>query len=247
MNFEVDTNAGENEVFEQLTELHGSTNVQRKRLDIGDVRVTLSGGEELLFERKSWSDWVSSIRDGRYHEQKARLLARRDAAGANTTLFYVIETHALPEATGATAGFSNHQAYAGLLKTQLRDNINVVWAASAADVARHVFYIASNYETGGFKQRTNVAASGYAGVVHHTAKRKNTEGDQFAVMLSSMPGVSGRKAHVITEAYPTACALVKAYEALGSDKLKEGMLQDLKDGDKRLGPAISKRVKEAFC
>jgi hypothetical protein len=140
----------------------------------------------------------------------------------------------------------NAQPYAGLMKTQLRDNITVLWAASPQDIAQHISYIATNYESGGFQQDTTVAASGYAGVVQHSQKRKCAEGDQFAIMLSSMPGVSARKAHVITAAFATPAQLLHAYEALGSEKERENMLQDLKDGDKRLGPAISKRIKVAF-
>ncbi len=110
-----------------------------------------------------------------------------------------------------------------------------------------VAYIADTYQRGGFQQSTQIQASGYAGVVQHSKKRKNAEEDQFAIMLSSMPGVSARKAHIITKAYATPAALVHAYQGLASDKLRDKMLEDLKDGDKRLGPAISKRVKGVFC
>jgi ERCC4-type nuclease len=234
----VDTNAGENTLFDKLVQLRGDSQTRRERLDLGDIKVTLENGKVLLLERKSWSDWVSSLRDGRYKNQKARLLSHRDTSEGNVSLFYILETPAVPTHAGTTAGMPNSQAFAALMKTQLRDNIVVLWASSSEDIAHQVAYIADTYERGGFQQSTQIAASGYAGVVQHSKKRKNAEEDQFAIMLSSMPGVSARKAHVITKAYATPAALVHAYQALASDKLRDKMLEDLIDGDKRLGPSI---------
>ena len=44
-------------------------------LHIGDIQFQKSGQNVLLLERKTMADLASSIKDGRYHEQKARLMA----------------------------------------------------------------------------------------------------------------------------------------------------------------------------
>ena len=69
----VDTNVGETPLFDALQARLGADLVARERLDVGDV-VLSAGGDTLLVERKTWVDLASSLTDGRYAEQKARLL-----------------------------------------------------------------------------------------------------------------------------------------------------------------------------
>jgi len=47
---------------------------QKKQLDIGDIHIILNN-LSFIFERKTINDLLSSINDGRYKEQKARLLS----------------------------------------------------------------------------------------------------------------------------------------------------------------------------
>jgi len=47
-----------------------------KNLDIGDI-IIYNGSYKLIIERKTINDLVSSIKDGRYREQKMRLLSYR--------------------------------------------------------------------------------------------------------------------------------------------------------------------------
>ena len=88
----VDTNAGETPLFTALQARLGAEQVVRERLDVGDVVLTApERGATLIVERKSWPDLAKSLTDGRYAEQKARLLAAAAAppaapcAAASTT------------------------------------------------------------------------------------------------------------------------------------------------------------------
>ena len=76
-------------LFEALTK-DSDLNVASQNLEVGDVIFSLEGGEPLLvLERKSLSDLASSNRDGRYREQRARLLSVK---GQGVTIGYIIET-----------------------------------------------------------------------------------------------------------------------------------------------------------
>ena len=77
----VDTNVGETPLFDALQARLGAEQVVRERLDVGDV-VLSAGGDTLLVERKTWVDLASSLTDGRYADQKARLLAAASASAA---------------------------------------------------------------------------------------------------------------------------------------------------------------------
>ena len=49
-------------------------NIQYKTIDLGDIHI-IYNDIVLIFERKTISDLQSSIQDGRYREQKSRMLA----------------------------------------------------------------------------------------------------------------------------------------------------------------------------
>lgn len=59
------------------------------QLDVGDFMIQTAGGEPLLVaERKSHLDFAASNQDGRYREQRARLMAVR---GGGVAVLYVLE------------------------------------------------------------------------------------------------------------------------------------------------------------
>ena len=66
-----------------------------KNLDLGDIEIkyTDNDGNEQLFlliERKTMSDLISSVNDGRYREQKKRLL---DSNIPKQKIMYLLEGH----------------------------------------------------------------------------------------------------------------------------------------------------------
>jgi len=250
----VDTNAGENLLHDTLKAVFPQ--VARARLDVGDVLVSAPSFGTLVVERKSYEDFVASLRDGRYKNQKVRLLAEREratAAGKQLRVVYLLECARVPAYDDATRGVPNAQPFAALVKMALRDNIAIIYSASAADSAKHLAYAIRAAETGGLDAGARVAAdatAGYAGMVRYTNKRKNADDNVFSVMLASLTGVSGVKASAVAREYPTPAALVRAYtdRAAGgaSEKQLDEMLADIRAGDKRLGPALSKRLRSAF-
>jgi ERCC4-type nuclease len=81
----------EHDLIEQLTGLAGIEDVEVKPLDVGDIEFRISGEESaaLVIERKTADDFGASLRDGRYREQRARLLALKGTG--KTRIGYVIE------------------------------------------------------------------------------------------------------------------------------------------------------------
>ena len=62
-----------------------------KKLDIGDIIISSSKhpDKSLIIERKCMTDMISSIKDGRYKEQKIRLQA--EGSNSNTIICYLLE------------------------------------------------------------------------------------------------------------------------------------------------------------
>jgi hypothetical protein len=86
--------------------------------------------------------------------------------------------------------------------------------------------------------------------VKYAKKKANTAEELWNVMLASIPGVSGGKASAISAVYPSASALVGAYkEAERNGKRKkdiDNLLADVVCGKGRLGPSLSKKLRDAF-
>lgn len=246
----VDTNSGENGVHAGLVEKFGEQVVKRERLDIGDIRLDTPTGR-ILLERKTFADYVSSLRDKRYSEQKLRLLAARERAreaGEKLDVVYIIEAGSVQRYEGKTMGMPNNQPLAAITKMTLRDGIVVLYSATPEDTARHVAYIYSTALKDGFNTQAHVdkvAASGYAGVCKFSNKRKNSEHSGFQMMLATINGCSGTKAEAVARQYPSAAALVRAYDAV-SPAEAERLLADIEVGGKRLGNALSSKIRAAF-
>jgi len=85
----------ENKILEQLEanpQLFSSYKYKKEYLDLGDFVLSDSNGHTLFFERKTWADLAGSLKDGRYREQRSRLLEQRDSSAAETSkVCYIIE------------------------------------------------------------------------------------------------------------------------------------------------------------
>lgn len=107
-----------------------------KNLDIGDIIIS-NGSHKLIIERKTVNDLVSSIKDGRYREQKMRLLSYQKK-NINSRIIYLIEGYEL------SARLKNEQSalHGSLISMSLRDNIPIF---RTKDVSNSVVFILRLY------------------------------------------------------------------------------------------------------
>lgn len=245
----VDTNAGENRLFDELAlRFADSTSVllQRRRLDLGDVVVCAIDpdskliSKELVIERKTWSDWSASICDGRYKEQKHRFMASVSQSDArDTQLVYVVEGTLVSWASDTkTGGVSNKSLNAAIIKTQLRDNIPVLRTTGVVDTADTVAYVAQCLGKGQLHfDSSNVSRN--AGRVATKRKRSNLDDPKrlFVEMLSVVPGMSVKKSECVASAFPSMSSLMLA-SLTDIESISCG------DGQKarKLGKALASRI-----
>ena len=74
-------------LIEKLKE-HENFVFEQKQLELGDI-VIENGIKSLLIERKTWSDLKSSLKDGRFREQRSRMMTQLE--GKSTKICYLIE------------------------------------------------------------------------------------------------------------------------------------------------------------
>ena len=245
----VDSRPGENALFQHLlnaTEGAGGGAPTRKQLDIGDILIETEHCT-IMLERKTIPDFSSSLRDQRYRNQKARMLAEREKASKPFFIAYLIECVCVPKFLGMTAKTSNKSIFAALFKSALRDNIPPMYVSSSQDAALSIVYLAEAAAKDGFNAETKLAAlkdGGYASLVTSSNKRKNEENgtNQFSIMLSTICGVSAVKASAIVKHYPCASAMVQACKDGNANTFADIRV----DEKSRIGPVLSAKLYDLF-
>ena len=225
MELVVDKNANEDGLFDVLCTQ--GLNPTRGELNVGDVCLR-SPSRTIHIERKTWDDLRNSISDGRKSEQQLR------AMGSMTDtehFMYVIVSSKLPEWDGKPArGIPNRNAFASLLKTQLRDGICVHWTRDVLDMGRTICYLYNQLHDNKLLISSHTR---HVDAYVQQRKRKASEENPMAQMLASVSGSSMSKAEAITAIYPTMTALVNA-------SIKD--IANIKMDKQKIGPAFAKRL-----
>lgn len=197
-----------------------------RNLDVGDALVVLAeeGGEEgstlVIAERKTLPDLCASIKDGRYREQKARLLEQARLQGAAAV--YIIEGY-----EGFGAGLRGAATRGGLHPAALqtcvcqmtfRDGIRVMFTRDVPDTAECLLALwrrahkPSSFGPGASAGRATeegspaVSAVSTALLVHAKRGRNISPPLCFRMQLCQIPGVSEKIAGSIAAHWRTMAA-----------------------------------------
>ena len=212
-------------------------------LDIGDVQIVVRENDidviQLVFERKTISDLYSSIRDGRYHEQKSRLVSNL----SRDRITYIIEgeiTDSKYVDTNAVFGSLIHTIYrdkliiyrSGNIKDTY-DFIENIWKRYEKNIEEWNSFLEGNSKNSCLEVDTKV--------YKHTKKSENVTNDIILTnMLSNIPGCSTRIAKGIIEHYPNMKSLIDAIN------LNNKCLVDIKIDNRKIGPVLTKRIVECL-
>jgi crossover junction endonuclease MUS81 len=200
--------------------------VEVRSLDLGDIKLVLSKEDtvlrELVFERKTLSDMVSSMHDGRYREQKARLLANVPSHDTS----YIVEGDTLCDSL-QRVDKAVSSAYCNMV---FRDDIHLFFTRNVSETALLLLSLCAKMLD---KPATYTHNPANAGATHHkeytsclklkTKKNHNiTPENCFILQLAQVPSVSNVIAKNIAVVFPNAKSLVDAMRACASnpDKIK---------------------------
>ena len=103
-------------------------------LDIGDFKISIHN-THILIERKTIEDLISSIKDGRYKEQKYRLM---NECRANVKVIYLIEGD-----IWKSKKFPPDTLFSVIVNTMIRDNIHVY---ISKDIQHTIMFICKIYK-----------------------------------------------------------------------------------------------------
>tara|TARA_Y100000389_G_C17423066_1_gene497899 strand:+ start:70 stop:828 length:759 start_codon:yes stop_codon:yes gene_type:complete len=212
-------------------------------LDIGDIIIKYNEHIIYIIERKTISDLCSSILDGRYREQKERLLSNFNTC----QIIYIIE--------GDYKTYKNPIPYKTILSTivnsNLRDNISVLYSKNINDTYDYINLITkkiekkelniSNIETTETTETNNNIELNKSGNINNIIKVKKkdnlTPNIYYLTILSQIPGCSINIAKEIQKYAPSILDLYIKYNEEGIDKL-----QNIIIGKKKLGSKIATKI-----
>lgn len=218
--------------------------VQRKNLESSDILfVDLTTNAILcIVERKTCSDLLSSLFDGRYGEQKQRLVR----SGVPDVRYMVTcddLRHLKPEQQRHIWG-AIESTYAMVISSEvyLADRLAAVWRHYArGKPQRHFVLGASSTEEA--ESQTNMDS-----LKHLTKAKINEPKDAVVMQLSAVNGVSVEKARAIVEHFEfTSISDVVDVIRDGREKghLDKAIFSGVNCGKKTLGPVLSERL--CFC
>ena len=199
-----------------------------KNLEIGDI--VYKKDEEVIYivERKTFNDLGASINDGRYKEQKIRLLSN-----SNGNLFYILEGN-MSECTTL-----NQKALLGsIVNMTFRDNIKLIFSSDINETYKILVQIRDKFNSGKFSKIVNERNdNNYISSIKLNKKENMTKLNCNIIQLATIPGVSKNISTIILENYNTISNLIDEYK-----KNDEYMLKDLNIGKRKLGKILSKKI-----
>lgn len=182
-----------------------------KNLELGDINIIM-GDALFVFERKTLADVAASVKDGRYREQKARILASVPAHRVT----YIIEynDHNPIPKDDKKYGMSR-DVYTGVYMSLLyRDGIHVLFLKDTAEIAQWITDFAQKLMRDPSKYICTAGAAGAAcsysdSLKIKSQKQANLNKDLvYKLMISQIPGVSMKLAENIAEKYPNLKSLL---------------------------------------
>ena len=216
-----------------------------RNMDAGDVRILHGETVVCVIERKTLADLDQSIKDGRYRDQKKRMLETYP----RSSVIYIIEGSAFSASASASGsqgfGFGRFQPDLGrirgaILNSMLRDDLKVYCVENARDTAvflrealKRVADDPGKYTGGSGMERVSTAS-----IPCHKRNSQMTPETFAEQALTLVPGVSSAIAARVVEAYGGS---LKEIIANGD----AGTIGDIKTASgRRVGGKVAGRILE---
>lgn len=207
-------------------------------LIIGDF-IIKNEKDEILFviERKSIKDLCASITDGRFKEQKDRLI---ESVQDSNKIVYVIEGKKSDAFIhGSSPGVTKKSINSSVLNLIFKHSYRVIFTESKQDTVDNLLLLCTKIK----ESKLSLALTTNTNVIKIIKKSDKINDNIFINMLSVIPGVSAKIAIKIHEKYDTLNLLLLAYNDLLNESDKKKMLSEiLVSPNRKVGKATSEKI-----
>jgi ERCC4-type nuclease len=189
-------------------------NYEFQNLKFGDFLFEVNDKPLLVIERKTIEDLASSIKDGRYSNQKIQLLSSFD----RKFIYYIIEGNFSGYSSDFDInvnGLDKKHILGSIINTMVRDDIKIFFTQNINETFDLLINIYS---------RISKDPNKYSNINDSTnfVVTKNNKNSPYFNMLCQIPGISNKIANNIVSKYPTFNKLFISLKDLDNlQKLKE--------------------------
>ena len=214
--------------------------VKYQNLLVGDYVFKYKDELVTIIERKTVEDFAASINDGRYREQKHRLLKNYPI----NKILYIIEGDLTKDNKSVKYNkVSKSTIYSSIINMYLRDNLNVFHCKNKAETLEFLETFASKIKKQGIKflenkgdYQTSIVSS-----VNISKKDNLTPKLVYKAQLCSIPGISQKYADPIMDKYSNLPILIQELSKLSVEERVE-IIKNIKYTKKEKTRKLGKRV-----
>jgi ERCC4-type nuclease len=193
------------------THFENNENVTFDNLNLGDIQFNYNNDIFLLIERKTIKDFVSSLKDKRYSEQKLRLKNNIEI----NKILYLLEGNINDYKGEKIDGISKKTITSSIISLLLKDNIKLY---QTDNIQGTVDFISRIYkrlkekpENLVIKNNDNDNINKYSSYIKLVKKENITNDVCYISQLSQIPGISNKIASCIASKYKSMAIICKEY------------------------------------
>lgn len=209
----------------------------KKNLDLGDIIIEINDKICIIIERKTISDLCHSIKDGRYREQKNRIM---NALNCKIRKIYLIEGTDMSDFRLPKSTFNSV-----IYNTITRDNLHIMRSTGI----KHTIKIIDNIYKRCEKFHKNIYENIYEGgedykYICHVKKKNNITKQICAInQYRQIPGISENIANALYDIYGSLYKLYQIYNNENIDIL-EKEISEIKHGvsKRRIGTKTANKI-----
>lgn len=205
------------------------TEFQTRQLDLADIIFEGKKGILMAIERKTIKDLEQSNKDGRYREQRARLIDNYVKNGIK--VLYLIEGYKI----------DNGIFMSMFVNLIIRDNIGVYHTPDVQESTRFLVKLKEKFGEHPEENLFGKGIVGYLGTVKLQKKENLDPKSIYILQLAQIPGMSVKMSEAVQEVCPNMPDLCKWCEGQG-----ENVIADIKVGSRKIGKVVSKRVHDSI-
>lgn len=199
------------------------------QLPVGDVLISGS----LLLERKTLLDLVASIKDGRWHDQLARMRQFCDLAGNRAAI--VVE--GLDGCDPVIGGFPARSVHSALYGAFVRDGVSFFKTRDTNETAELCRHLLNVVESGKLP-----SAQAGSPILRKRASLFERPEEVAKAQLRIVPGVSARISTELMRDFKSLYAFVRHWRERDVAELADTVI-----GTRRLGAALASRLLVTLC
>jgi len=204
-----------------------ATYAKVEKLPLGDVIFQWNGKDIWVIERKEITDLAHSIKDGRFREQKIRLLSNYKPS----QILYLIEGDLnLPLNMEIQTNMPVKTLYSSIYNMMLRDDLKVYKTSGMNETLRFLKNFVWKMQTQGksFMKQYTIEDYHDSNMKMKLSKKKELDKPTcFLYQLCQVKGVSQKIAKVIVSKHPSWISLYKAIETQETEKDKIGYISNM--------------------